>query len=191
MITRLVLLSSVLFLGACASDPDRVAAQRSHDLCVDADRRADMKTAEEACANTLEIVRRAQMGGNDEATALYDLARIKRRLGKFDEAEEQLKATLALEEKLSGPTSERTGRRLAELAATLAQADRYSDGFPYIERLAPLGNLYAGNERRFVAALLYLYADKAQEAGTSDGSAWRAAADRLGYKPEQARWRPG
>jgi len=183
-------MSVVVVAGACASDPNRAAAQRSANACTAAIYRADPKAAEEACTTTLTIVRSAQLGARDEATAVYDLALVKRRIGKLDEAEAGFKEALALEEKISGPISARTGRRLAELAATLAQADRWSEGFQYVDRLPEIGDLYAGAERKFVAGLLYAYADKAEEMSRQNAATLRAGADKLGFKPEEVRWSP-
>ena len=187
---RAALIVAALLAGGCASDPNRAAAQRSANACTAAIYRADPQAAEEACTNTLALVRDAKLGARDEATALYDLALVKRRIGKLDEAEEGFKEALALEEKISGPISARTGRRLAELAATLAQADRWSEGFQYVDRLPEIGDLYTGSERKFVAGLLYAYADKAEEMSRQNAGALRAGADKLGFKAEEVRWHP-
>src|ERR1700741_2571706 len=157
------LLSAAVLAGGCASDPNRTAAQSAANACTSAIYRADPHAAEEACTNTLNIVRNAQLGLRDEATALYDLALVKRRIGKLDEAEQGFKEALAIEEKVSGPISARTGRRLAELGGTLAQANRWSEGFQYVGRLPEICDQYTGAERKFVAGLLYAYADKAEE----------------------------
>ena len=178
----LVGLVGLVTLGGCASDPNETAREHSVGVCMSAERRGELAAAEAACSNALTIVRRANMGKGHEATALYDLARVKRRTGKLGEAEAAFKESLVLEEQLSGPRSERTGRRLAELAATLAQAERWNDGLPFAERLATIAGLYSGEERRVVAALLARYADKIKDTNAESAASLRTASDRLGFK---------
>ena len=78
--------------------------------------RGDWIAAEESYARAAEIVVADNLGPKLESESLYNLGRIKKNLGKLNEGEEILKKSLEIEEKLSGPSSIKTGRRTVELA---------------------------------------------------------------------------
>ncbi len=105
------------------------------------------------------------LGPQLKSDRMYDLGRIKRRLSNFSEAEQLMKASLSLEESLSGPSTAKAGRRLAELCADLAGQDKWAEGLQYAERLLPLADFYSGGERSFVGELFRLYAPHARAAG--------------------------
>ena len=94
------------------------------------------------------------------STSHYNLGVFYRQQQRFPEAEGHLLEALQLEETLSGPTSVRTGKRLAELAATYLMQNNFNEARPYVERLRPLEEKYTGEKRRFVQELLKVYEDK-------------------------------
>src|SRR5262249_39190057 len=78
-------------------------------------------------------------------------------------ADELLAESLHVEEGLSGPSSAKVGRRLAELAAVKYQKGQYSEGLPLLERLEPIANQYSGQERFVAAVLFHCYALQAHQ----------------------------
>jgi len=110
---------------------------------------------------------------------MYNLGRIKRKVGKFDEAATLYQESLAIEEKQPQPSQERIGRRVAELALLYLDQKQVAEGIVYAERLLPYAGMYQGNEKRAVAAVLYMYAQELQKEGQSEMAA------RLGKKAEE------
>jgi len=90
---------------------------------------------------------------------------------KFDEAEGLFRQALSLEETLSGPASIKIGRRLAELAATLAARKKWEEGFACVERLTRFDADYASGERIFLTKLFQHYAKQARAMSRLDLSA--------------------
>jgi hypothetical protein len=88
---------------------------------------------------------------------MYNLARIKRKLRKFDEAERLYKDSLALEEQQTPQSQEKIGRRLAELAILYQQRGEMNNGVPYVRRLYPLADIFTASEKKTVAAIFYFY----------------------------------
>ncbi len=121
-------------LSACANPLNRVTADRYTDECGEAEHSGNLKAAEELCGRALTNVDWGNLGPDVRSEKLYNLGRIKRQLGKFAEAEQLLKQSLSLEEPLSGASSIKVGRRLAELSVTLAAQDKWPEGFPFVER---------------------------------------------------------
>jgi tetratricopeptide (TPR) repeat protein len=101
----------------------------------------------------------------EESRALYNYGRVLKKGLKFQDAEAALKRSLELEQPISGRESEKTGRRLAELATVLAAQNRMNEGVPYMEQLAPIAPKYGGQERNYAAGLFYVYADELRKLG--------------------------
>jgi hypothetical protein len=80
--------------------------------------------AEEACYRSIKNVDWGNLGPELKSQRLYNLARIKRQVGKFGEAEVILKESLAVEESVSGKDSLKTARRLVELSVNLAAQEK-------------------------------------------------------------------
>ena len=115
--------------------------------------------AEQACSRALANLDPDKASPAVRSQRLYELGRIKRQLGGFGEAEELLKQSLAIEEKLSPATDPKVGRRLIELSFNLARQKKWVEGAPYLERAAPVAAKYAGAERVLAA---FLYAEYAR-----------------------------
>jgi tetratricopeptide (TPR) repeat protein len=164
MARRLALALACLLAG-CYNPVNEVTAGRYERMCSEAERDGRLGDAEEACRRAVINVRTGHVGPAAESQALYNLGRIKRRVGKFDEAEQALKESLKVQEAISPPDQARTGRRLAELAAVYGQTSRYKEGWPYVERLMPIGTSYSGQERAMVKLVFQAYAQEYRKLG--------------------------
>jgi TPR repeat protein len=91
------------------------------------------------------------------AISLRNLGGFYRRQKRFNDSIYYLNEALKLEERVSGPASERTGRTLAELAATYHMEGNMFEGRPYANRLEPLAKYYSGNEKFFIRKVLEVY----------------------------------
>jgi len=91
------------------------------------------------------------------ASSLHNLGAFYRRQERLSDAIHYLGEALKLEEKVSGRTSERTGRTLAELSSAYAMEGNLFEGRPFAKRLEPLAGLYKANEALFVGKVLEVY----------------------------------
>ena len=113
---RIVLtLSLVALLASCANPLNEATASRYSAQCGAAESAGNLPAAEEFCFRALKNADWGNLSPELKSQHLYNFARIKRRLAKFAEAEELLKASLAIEEPLSGASSLKVGRRLVLL----------------------------------------------------------------------------
>ena len=112
-----ILSLTIIYLTGCAGTyiPQTPYEESGYAAHIAADR-GDFITAEENYTRAAEIAKADNLGPKLESESLYNLGRIKKKLGKLNEGEEVLKKSLEIEEKLSGPSSLKTGRRMVELA---------------------------------------------------------------------------
>jgi hypothetical protein len=160
---HLILLAATGLLVSCANPLNRATSDRYARQCSDAYREGLLDVAEEACYRAAVNVNLGNLGPELKSERLYNLALIKRELKKLNEADELLTESLKVEDTLSGPSSEKIGRRLAELAAVKYQKAQYAEGFSLMERLAPMTGLYSGKDRMFLAALFQCYTIQAEQ----------------------------
>ncbi|MDP2367977.1 tetratricopeptide repeat protein [Rhodoferax sp.] len=154
---------------------DRYAAQ-----CSAAESTGDLASAEEACYRSVKNVDWGNLGPELKSQRLYNLARIKRRLAKFAEAEEVLKESLAIEETLSGPTGVKIGRRLVELSVNLAGQNKWSEGEIVVSRFIPISTAFVGQERTYTKEVLLRYAATMDKLGNvQSAEKFKAAAAAL------------
>ncbi len=125
-------------------------------VAFDEEKKGNIKEAETELRIALG---RAKRELNDEkiASSLYNLGAFYRRQNRISDAIHFLKQGLELEEKVSGLSSERTGQRLAELAAAYAMEGNLFEGRPYVDRLRPLKQYFSGNEAKFIERILEAY----------------------------------
>ncbi|MBI4987529.1 MAG: tetratricopeptide repeat protein [Rhodocyclales bacterium] len=158
---RLVLISFIgALLGGCANPLNRVTMDRYAQTCAEAERNGQLSVAEEACRRALINVRIGNLGPELESQEMYNLARIKKQLRKYEEAEEYYRASLQIQESLPNPDQAKIGRRLADLAIVVGEQGRFKDAWPLLSRLLPIADSYAGNERAVVKLILSKYADE-------------------------------
>lgn len=99
----------------------------------------------------------ADMLPERESNLLYNAGQAYRRHEVLTEAERLLRRSLELEEKVSGPDSVKTIRRLAELAALYLQLERHDEGLPFAKRLMPVAANYSRPERQFLLSIFDSY----------------------------------
>lgn len=130
------------------------------ESCIEKEREGNLKAAEEACQQAV-----AAAGPNDslKSQRLYNLARIKRRLGKDDQAADLFRQSLEIEQHQPQPSQKKIGRRLAGLAIVYGRLDRFADGLPYVQQLLPLADAYPEREKGTLAGIFYFYSQELQE----------------------------
>jgi tetratricopeptide (TPR) repeat protein len=150
-------LATTSILVGCANPINRVTSDNYSETCAVAESNGRLKVAEEACYRALVNVDLGNLGAELKSERLYNLARIKRQLAKFAEAEQLLKESLAIEEKLPSPSEPKIGRRLVELSVSLAAQDKWAEGAKLLERALPITPQFAGQERRYTIEVLTQY----------------------------------
>ena len=119
------------------------------------------------------------LGEEQKSQNLYNLARIKGRIGKFNEAEDLHKQSIEIEKKLSPQMTQKLGKRYVELAVIylmktkmangeiklegvdLSQGeDKIKDGSVFLQELTPIVNQYSGSERASVKKIYQAYSEE-------------------------------
>jgi hypothetical protein len=151
-------LSTVLLLSACTNPINRVTSDNYADTCVIAEKNRQLVVAEQACYRALVNVDIGNLGDELKSQRLYNLARIKRQLSKFSEAQQLLDQSLAIEESLSGASSLKTGRRLVELSVSLAGQSKWLEGSTSLSRAMPIADQFTGQDRAYTKEALTEFA---------------------------------
>ena len=169
-------------LAGCANPINRVTMGIYMEGCASAEQAGRIEVAVEACRRAWINTRVGNLGPELESITLYNLGRVLRKGRMWEDAENAMKRSLELEEKLSGSGGTKIGRRLAELSMTLIMQRRVTDGVTYVERLIPIAPEYAGAERKFVGAIFYGYAEDLRRLGlTNAAEKFEAAGKSLGF----------
>lgn len=156
-IAQITIMASALTLAGCANPINRVTSDNYAETCATAEQNGRLQVAEEACYRALVNVDRGNLGPELKSQRLYNLGRIKRQLAKFSEAEQLFKESLATEEKLSNLKDPKIGRRLVELAVSLAGQDKWREGAQYLKKVLPIAPQFSGQERSYTAEVLKQY----------------------------------
>ena len=149
-------------LGACVSTAGRLAADA--ERCRLEVNLGILDGAEKSCTQALGGDGNVLEPG-DRSARLYELARIKRQLFKYQEGEGLLRQSLAIEEGLSGPDSHAVGLRLIELSLVLAGQEQWEAGARVVERALPLAGKFTQDERASMARIARHYAGRLEKIG--------------------------
>jgi tetratricopeptide (TPR) repeat protein len=165
---RTLFLFAFVLLSGCANPLNRATSDGYLEECSLAERRGRLAVAEEACSRALTNVDWGNLGPELKSQRLYNLARIKRQLGKFSESEALLKQSIALEEGSLGMDSLKVARRLVELSVSLAGQEKWAEGAEYLVRVIPVANGFSGQERAFTKTAYVEYGKKLRALGLAD-----------------------
>ena len=165
------LLATTSLLPGCANPVNKITMDEYTDQCIAAENSGRFNVAIEACRRAWINSRIGNLGGELESRTLYNYGRVARKAMKLDDAETALKRSLELEESISGVSSEKVGRRLAELALTKIIQRKSVDGVSYVERLVPIAGTFAGPERKVVCGVLFGYTEDFRSSNLVEKSA--------------------
>jgi len=179
----LIMLSA--FVIGCANPLNRATSDRYNQMCLEAEEAGNLAVASEACYRAYVNVEWGNLGPEVRSERLYNFGRVLRKSGRYEDAKEALSRSLAEEEKLSGKSSVKTGRRMAELAATYIELNQIESGIPYVDRLIPNTEQYSKSEKTFIAALLKFYGDKLLDSNQIEkANLYKSTMAKLGYSDE-------
>lgn len=171
----------VTLITGCANPLNQTTSDRYSETCAEAERSGNMPAAAEACYRAYVNVEWGNLGPELRSEKLYNFGRVLRRAGRFDDSKEALSRAVAEEEKLTGKNSIKTGRRMAELAATYYELNQLEEGVALVDRLIPLASNYSNNEKQFIAVLLYEYSLKIGKVQSSKAALYKTEMKNLGY----------
>ena len=164
----IIVLLSVLLISGCANPLNRVTYDRYWKQGGDAERVGQLGVAEQAYYRALMNVDMGNLEPLLKAQALYNLGCVKRRVGKYTEAEDLLKQSLALDEKILSPEDLDTDRCLIELSVTFSAQEKWSEGSRYLERVFPHASRFSGHEREFIGEVFKHFAAGLRKAGQEE-----------------------
>ena len=168
----------LVLLGGCTGTLSRMNSEAR--TCDEAVRIGALNIAEETCQRALgeddkDILTRAV-----RSQRLYNLARIKRQLGKYSEAGELLGESLTMEETLSGAGSPGVAGRLMEMSLVLAGQGQWQQGAQVLERVLPLAHQLTDDERASLGNIIRHYTTRLKNNGqTTQAARLEAAAVQL------------
>lgn len=158
----------LLAVTGCANPLNRATSDNYSETCTIAEQNGRLDVAEEACYRALVNVDLGNLGLEMKSQKLYNLARIKRRLSKFSEAEALLKESLDIESKLDPVSEHRLGRRYVEMSVNLAGQDKWTEGVEYLDRVLDTTGRFSSQEISFTKLVLSKYAEHMRQAGDID-----------------------
>lgn len=164
----ITILLAVLLISGCANPLNRVTYDRYWKQGGDAERAGQLEVAEQAYYRALVNVDMGNLGPLLKAQALYNLGCLKRRVGKYSEAEDLLRQSLALDEKILSADDLDTDRCRIELSVALAAQDKWVDGARYLEQVFPHANRFSGHEREFMVEAFNHFAAELRKAGQEE-----------------------
>lgn len=155
---------SIFLFAGCASNIQKAYWAANTGVASEEAKKGNYEKAETEYRLALQRAKN-HLEQKEISDSLYNLGSFYRTQNRLSYAIEYLKESVLLEENLSGPSSARTGRRIAELAAAYLMEDNFVDGKPLSKRLQGLVGNYSGNELIFVNKLLEAYqGDPAKDA---------------------------
>lgn len=180
-INKIIIGVALIYLSGCVSNPvNRATSDNYAETCTVAEQRGNFKVAEEACYRALVNTDWGNLGDELKSEKLYNLARIKRQLAKFSEAESLLQESLKIEESKSSTINIKIGRRLVELSVNLAAQDKWEVGSKLLERVIPISSQYSGQEKEFIVLVLNKYGQHFHNNGNPEkGSIFISKANEL------------
>jgi tetratricopeptide (TPR) repeat protein len=164
----ITILLTVLLISGCANPLNRVTYDRYWKQGGDAERAGQLGVAEQAYYRALVNVDMGNLGPLLKAQALYNLGCVKRRVGKHSEAEDLLKQSLALDEKILSADDLDTDRCRIELSVALAAQDKWAEGSRYLEKLLPHASRFSGHEREFMLEAFTHFSAELRKAGQEE-----------------------
>ncbi len=166
--TRLLCAITVLSLAGCANPLNRATHDRYWEDGRLAERNGNLGVAEQAYYRALVNDDIGNLGPLLKAQDLYNLGRIKRRLHKFSEAEDLLKQSLILDQKILSADNLDTDRCRVELSVALAARGKWDEGSRVLEpELSRVGQ-FSGGERDFLLETFRVYGVGLRKAGLEE-----------------------
>jgi TPR repeat protein len=155
-------LSTAILLTGCAGGIQKLFWDANTSVAFEDEKKGNLTQAE---VGYLRALRRARnhLTPEDISNSLYNLGRFYARQKRLPNAIKHLQESIELEEKTSGYSSVRTGKRIVALANVRLMENNINDGLPLVERLKPIASKFTGAEREWINKVLEAYKEKPEE----------------------------
>lgn len=165
---RQCLVLATVLLASCANPVNQHTSQNYADTCAEAERNGRLDVAEEACTRALRNVEMGNLGDALKSTRMYDLARIKRLMGKFEEAADLQRESIRIAESGNAFDDTAFARRYTELAVSLAALGQWREGADWLVKVVPVASQFSGGEAAFLREVFARYAVEMRRTGARD-----------------------
>jgi tetratricopeptide (TPR) repeat protein len=163
---KLLLMFFIIMLSGCVSNPlNQVTSERYSEMCAKYESAGDYYSAEQACYRAYVNTEWGNLDNELKSQKLYNLARIKRPLSKFAEAESLLKNSIKIEKSLKKTNQVRIGRRSVELAVNYAAQDKWTEALETIKTVIPTIGKYSQSEQNYIFTVLNHFGEHFNEVG--------------------------
>lgn len=151
-----VLLS--IMVSGCATQSQLSAGYAKK--CKEAELRGVINLAEAACERAWFGVDAKSLDSKIQSERLYNLARIKRQLHQYSQANKFITQALRIEEKVSGTGSPTYGLRLVELSLCLAGVGKIDEAVNTLEPVLKVANQFPEKKRLLTANIFKHFATR-------------------------------
>ncbi len=167
--TALAIFAVTSFIN-CANPLNKATYYRHYETGANAEQHGDAELAETAYSSALGNVYIGNLGPEIEAEALFNLGRIERINGKYDESLEHLLKSLYIDENINMANEDFINATLAEIAKTYYMKGQYQQGETYLSRISNVENKeFSSNQaRQFLKNLFSDYSKKLNEIGLAE-----------------------
>jgi tetratricopeptide (TPR) repeat protein len=158
---RIVILNVVLlvFLVSGCESQSQISANHAK-RCEIAEQKGLIDVAEVACESAWYDVESDSLAPEIQSERLYNLARIKRQLNHYVEADKLIRQALTIEETVSGTNSPAYGQRLVELSLSLAGQGKLTEGAKALEHVLDIVDRFSAKEQFSTANIFIHYASR-------------------------------
>ena len=154
--TNVVLL--VLLASGCENQSELTASDA--EQCKVAEEKGLIEFAEKACERAWYDVEADRLSPDIQSERLYNLARIKRKLNAYVEADKLIRQALTIEETVSGPNSPAYGQRLVELSLSLVGQGKLTEGAKTLERVLDIVDQFSEKDKKTTANIFMHFSSR-------------------------------
>ena len=139
----------VLLTSGCENQSELTASDA--EQCKVAEEKGLIEFAETACERAWYDVESESLSPDVQSERLYNLARIKRKLNAYVEADKLIRQSLTIEETVSGSNSPAYGQRLVELSLSLVGQGKLTEGANILERVLNIVDQFSVKDKKTTA----------------------------------------
>ena len=158
-----------LTLFGCVSNPlNEITSERYSEMCANFEKSGDYLSAENSCYRAYVNTEWGNLDNELKSQKLYNLARIKRRISKFSEAEILLLNSIKIEKSLKEISKVRVGRRSVELAVNYAAQEKWIEASNTMKTVIPIIGKYSLSEQDYIFKVLNHFSDHFNKVGNHE-----------------------
>ncbi|MCK5359222.1 MAG: tetratricopeptide repeat protein, partial [Gammaproteobacteria bacterium] len=151
----------VLLASGCENQNDVTASNA--EQCKAAEEKGLIEFAEKACEQAWHDAESDRLGPEIQSERLYNLARIKRKLNAYIEADKLIRQALTIEETVSGTSSPAYGQRLVELSLSLIGQGKLIEGAKTLDQALNIVDQFSEENKKTTANILMHFASRLRD----------------------------